>query len=116
MLKTLPIIAAVLAAGALVTPTVSQAGQVRSTTVSYADLNLASKPGQDRLERRIAFAARTVCEIEDSKEIALAQATNACRSEAVASAQPAFEAAVAAARRGSVTVIGGAAALTVSAQ
>jgi hypothetical protein len=51
--------------------------------------------------------------IEDSRELALARATNECRGDAIASAQPAYDAAVAAARRGTV-IIGAGAALTVS--
>lgn len=109
MSKTLPVVAALLAAGLLVTPTVSQAAEANSVSVSYADLNLGSKVGQHTLQRRIAGAARTVCVIEDSKELALALATNACRGAAIADAQPAYEAAVASARRGSVTVLDGAA-------
>jgi UrcA family protein len=83
--------------------------------VSYADLNLASSAGRQSLERRIAFAAFTVCEIEDSRELALAAATNACRDVAIADAQPAFDAAVGAARHGTVEVLD-AAALVVTAR
>jgi UrcA family protein len=108
MTKTLPAFAALVVAAALVTPTVSQASETNSMRVSYADLNLATNLGKNRLEGRIAHAARVVCVIEDSKELALRSATNACRTDAVASAQPAFEAAVAAARRGTVTVVGAA--------
>jgi UrcA family protein len=115
MLKTLPAFAALLAAGALVAPTVSEAAESNSVRVSYADLNLASDLGQNMLQRRITGAARVVCVIEDSKELALASATNECRKDAVASAQLAYEAAVAAARRGTVTVLDGAA-LIITAQ
>jgi len=102
-----PVIAfvAIVVASVLVTPTVSQAATTNSYRVSYADLNLASKVGQHRLQRRIAFGATVVCEIEDSRELALASATNACRSDAVASAQPAYDAAVGATRRGTVQVL-----------
>ena len=115
MLKTFSACAALVVASALVVPTVSQAAEPNSIRVSYADLNLASNVGQRTLERRIHGAARLVCEIEDSKELALAAATSGCRSDAVASAQPAYEAAVAGARRGTVTVLD-AAALIVGAQ
>ena len=108
MTKTLPALAALVVTAALVTPTVSHAAETNSVRVSYADLNLATGLGQQRLEGRINHAARIVCVIEDSKELALRSATNACRTDAVASAQPAFEAAIAAARRGTVTVIGAA--------
>jgi UrcA family protein len=108
MLKTISAVAAVTAASMLVVPTVSQASVSRSARVSYADLNLASPVGAQILERRIAGAAKFVCEIEDSRELALANATNSCRSDAIAGAQPQYEAAVAAARHGSVTVLDGA--------
>ena len=114
MLKPLMALAALATASALLVPTASQAAQANSYRVSYADLNLASDTGRQTLERRIAFGARIVCEIEDSRELALAAATNACRSEAISGVQPAYEAAVAAARRGTVEL--GASALIVSAR
>jgi len=88
MLKPILAAAAVIAASALVGPTVSQAATTNSYRVSYADLNLASDHGRQSLQRRIAFGARVVCEIEDSRELALAAATNACRGDAVESARP----------------------------
>lgn len=115
MLKTFPAIAAVAVAAALVLPTVSQAEEVNSARVSYADLNLVSPVGQHSLQARIAYAARVVCVIEDSREPALARATNLCRSDAIERAQPAYVAAIAAARHPSVTV-GEAAALIVTAR
>lgn len=105
MFKPLSAIAALVFASALVVPTVSQAAESNSVRVSYADLNLASSLGRHTLQKRIAGAARTVCEIEDSRELALATATNICRGESIARAQPAFDAAVAASRAGSVTVL-----------
>lgn len=105
---------ALLAAVTLLAPAASQADDSNSVRVSYADLNLASAAGQGVLQHRIAGAARLVCVIEDSREMALRSATNDCRSEAVARAWPAYQAAVGAARRGSVTVLD-AAALVVTA-
>jgi UrcA family protein len=106
MLKTLSALAALAVASALVAPTVSQAEEPNSVRASFADLNLASEMGQQTLQRRITGAARTVCVIEDSRELALASATNACRNEAIASVRPACEAAVASATRlGTVTVL-----------
>jgi UrcA family protein len=115
MLKAIPALAALAVASVLVTPTVSQAAESDGFRVSYADLDLASDAGQYLLQRRIAHGARVVCVIEDSRELALATETNLCRSDAIARAQPAYEAAVASARQGIVTV-GAAAALVVSAQ
>jgi UrcA family protein len=108
MSKTIAAVGALVVAAALVLPTASQAQQFDSNSVrvSYADLNLGAAPGQLRLQHRMKDAARTVCVIEDSREAALRSATNICRSDAVARAWPAYEAAVAAARHGSVTVIG----------
>jgi UrcA family protein len=109
MMKTVSALAAVVAASAFVLPTVSQAEESNSVLVSYADLNLGSDVGQQVLQRRITGAARTVCVIEDSRQLALRSATNACRSDAIAGAQPAYAAAVAAARSGTVTIGAGAA-------
>ncbi len=113
MLKPVFAIAAVVFASALVGPTVSQAAESNSVRVSYADLNLASQRGQHTLQRRMGFAAVVVCQIEDSREMALAAATNYCRNTAIADAQPAYDAAVAAARRPSVEVIGAASSIAI---
>jgi len=108
MSKIFAVAGALLSASALAVPSAGQAEESNSMRVSYADLNLASAAGQGTLQRRIVGAAKIVCVIEDSREIALARATNSCRSEAVMGAWPAYQAAVGAARRGSVTVIGAA--------
>lgn len=114
MLKTLPALAALAAAGALLVPTLGHAAERSSVRVSYADLNLASHVGQTKLQRRIAFAAETVCDTADARDFNFMQVVKECRTGAVADAQPAYEAAVAAARNPSVTVLG-AAALVVTA-
>jgi UrcA family protein len=105
MIKTIPAVAALLVASVLVVPTVSQASVSNSVRVSYADLNLGSRAGAWVLERRISSAARVVCEFEDSREMGLQQATVVCRNQAISDAQPAFNAALAAARNPSVTVL-----------
>jgi UrcA family protein len=105
MSKALPMIASLVVAAALVLPTVSQATESDSVRVSYADLNLGSDAGAHALRGRIAYAARIVCDREDSRAVALAVPTGRCRSKAVDGAEPAFEAAVAAARHGTVTVL-----------
>lgn len=114
MFKTLPALAALAVAGALLVPTLSHAAERDSVRVSYADLNLASNVGEARLERRIAFAAEMVCDSADTRDLAFRRAVKECRSGAISDAQPAFQAAVAAARNPSVTVLD-AAALVVSA-
>ena len=109
MMKPLVVVAALVVASTLVVPTVSQAAESHSVRVSYADLNLAAARGQQVLQRRIGSAAVVVCEIEDSREFALATATKECRNIAIADARPAYEAAVAAARHGTVEILGTAA-------
>ncbi len=112
MLKLLCVCGAVAISASLVVPTVTQAQEPRSVTVSYADLNLANDAGASILEKRIGNAARIVCEIEDSRQMPLAQATLLCRNQAVADARPQFMAAVTAARHPSVTVLPAAIAVT----
>lgn len=106
MVKMLPALAALTVATALVVPTVSQAQDTRSARVSYADLDLASNVGQDRLQRRIVYAAKSVCETADVLDLDFTAVVKECRTDAIAGAQPAFHEAVAAAeRRGTVTVL-----------
>jgi UrcA family protein len=105
MLKTLPALAALAAATALLVPTISEAAERTSVRVSYADLNLATDLGRHKLQRRISFAAELVCEKTDPANIAFARAVSDCRGGAIADAQPAFAAAVAAAQHPSVTVL-----------
>lgn len=108
MLKPLLAFTALLTAGALVVPTVSQAADMdwdtRSVSVSYADLNLVSIEGRYDLERRISRAANTVCNLATSNSLALDSRMRSCRNGALEGARPQFEAAVAAALYPSVTV------------
>jgi len=113
MLKILPALAALAVATTLVVPTVSHAEDFATATVSYADLNLASKIGQTKLRQRIGFAAVGLCQIADPRDIKFVKAVGECRSDAIASAEPAFLDAVRGAQHPSVTV--GAATLIVSA-
>lgn len=105
MSKAMPIVAALAVSAALVVPTVSQAAENASVRVSFADLNLASNAGAQSLHSRIVYAARIVCDREDSRALALSTPTGQCRTKAVESAEPAYEAAVASARHGTVTVL-----------
>jgi len=105
MFRMLSALASLAAASAVMVPTVSYAQDGTSVVVPYSDLNLASASGQDRLQRRIFYAAKNVC--GDATYIALGSEALSCRTAAVASARPAYEAAVAeATRHGTVTVLG----------
>ena len=115
MLKAFPALAALAVAAVLVAPTVSQAAERQSVRVSYADLNLASDTGVNKLQRRITYAARLVCDTATPLDMKFERAVGECRTDAIASAQPAFDAAVAGARRGTVRVLD-AASLIVTAQ
>jgi UrcA family protein len=113
MLKILPALGALAVAAALVVPTVSHAQELATATVSYADLNLASRVGQNVLRQRINFAAASLCDIADPRDLKFARAVGECRSDAIASAEPAFSAAVRNSYHPTVTI--GAATLIVSA-
>jgi UrcA family protein len=117
MLKPLSAIAAIMFATALVTPTVSNAQEAaRTATVSYADLDLSDPQGREALTNRIEAGAGKVCDAGASLlELELFHFTRTCRVGAIASAKPAYDAAVAAARRGTVEVLTGAT-LSVTAQ
>jgi len=107
MFRMLSALASLAAASAVMVPTVSYAQDGASVVVPYSDLNLASASGQDRLQRRIFYAAKNVC--GDATYIALGSEALSCRTAAVANARPAYEAAVAeATRHGTVTVLGSA--------
>jgi len=112
MLKTLPALAALAVASALVVPTVSQAAEQDSMRVSYADLNLASDGGQQNLEKRIAFAASVVCGPAEHRDVPQVQLVGECRAATYNDAQPAFQTAVASARRGEVEILGAALIIT----
>ena len=105
MLKTLSALGSLVAASALVVPTVSQAEQTLSVRVPDSDLNHASSAGPGALTQRISNAAKYVCEGDLTNIDAVSQ-VYACRIDAVATAQPAYKAAVAeATRHGTVTVL-----------
>ena len=115
MMKTLPALGALALSALLVVPTVSHAQDSQTARVSYADLNLADAGGQQALGRRISFAANQMCGVGKWKAIGLADEAGSCSLDAVASAKPAYDAAIARARRGSVDILD-AAALIVTAR
>jgi UrcA family protein len=109
MLKTLPALAALAIASALIVPTVSEAAETDSVRVSYADLDLGSDLGRTSLQGRIAHAAEVVCGPADHRDIPFTQKVRECRRSTIADAQPAYQAAVNSARHGTVEVLEGAA-------
>ncbi len=117
MFKAIPALAALGVSCLLLVPTVADAQEFASARVSYADLDLASDAGQVSLARRISSAADQLCGVGTWRGLGLGlvAAGRDCSRDAVASAQPAYEAAVASARHGTV-IVGGAAALIVTAR
>ena len=60
-----------LAATAHATTTTATTKNVRQAVVSYADLNLETESGAKTLVRRIKFAARRVCGVNDAGLMAI---------------------------------------------
>ena len=111
----LKVITAALLAAAALAPNAASAATGTSVAVSYADLNLGSSIGRTLLQHRITAAAADVCEYGKFQDIGRMSAATSCRAGAIDAAQPAYEQAVASARRGTVTVLSGAS-LIVTAQ
>jgi len=115
MLKAITAAGAVVASALLLptaslASTASAAGEEATQTarVSYADLDLANPAGSNALQSRIKVAAAGLCGSGTARPVELSdiKANKECMTGAIASAQPAFNQAVAAARGGSVTVTG----------
>jgi UrcA family protein len=115
MLKPISALAVALIASTFA-PTIAQADVPSSVRVGYADLNLGNSAGQHVLQNRISSAATQVCAAAGTKlDLQLVGLENSCFADTIASAQPAYEAAINAARHGTVTVLDGAA-LIITAQ
>jgi UrcA family protein len=80
---TLAAVAACLAIGALGT---ARADDVRSVAVKYTERDLATEQGTLALYRRIAIAARLVCDAGDLADMHRVAAAKVCRQQAVAKA------------------------------
>ena len=81
-------VAAALASTAFaVAPAAAASPYERSTTVSYADLNLSSPAGQATLDRRIKRAAEQVCGSEHDLSLKVRQVARECQSEVIAGAK-----------------------------
>ena len=111
MLKAISALGAVAVASALLVPTASLASsmggeEIVSASVSFADLNLSHSGDVAALQYRIKGTAQSLCGGSFRYELVNGVGRKACVIGAVASAQPAFDAAVGAARRGSVIITG----------
>jgi UrcA family protein len=84
--------AGLLTLGLAAAPAVAQ--PVETVLVSYADLDLASQIGRQRLDRRIAYAAEQVCGGYSPVELRWAAAVRACQFETIADVAPQRDAAI----------------------
>lgn len=82
------LLASTLAASAAfaVAPAHAESNGVRSVAVHYADLDLKSQAGKSALERRIAFAAETVCGPADNLSYHSRKSVAGCEARAIANA------------------------------
>src|SRR5579862_1246475 len=75
------------AASAIAAPAATNAGaDVNAVHVSYRDLNLATDAGNRALYQRITRAARQVCAVGDSRDLAVIAHSRACERSAVEAA------------------------------
>jgi len=81
-MKTLLIPIALVATAASVPASAKQELDIRSATVSFADLDLASARGQAELDNRIVIAARQVCDESGFRSARASAEQRACRIEA----------------------------------
>ena len=65
------------------TPAHAEIGAPRSVVVHYTDLDLTSEAGMSRLNKRIAFAAETVCGPADTLSYQSRMAIAACETDAI---------------------------------
>jgi UrcA family protein len=84
--RAVMLVGCVLATAASLTQAAAPAGDVPSITVKFADLNLSTEEGTNRLYSRITTAARAVCERGDARDLSAFAASRACESAAIARA------------------------------
>ena len=69
-----------------ISPAQAELNAPRSVVVRYSDLDLKSDAGRSRLNKRIAFAAETVCGHADDLSYYSRMSTAACEDRAIANA------------------------------
>lgn len=83
-------------------PAHAGASDVPSVTVGYRDLDLTSTAGRNRLDARIASAARSMCAVHGVRDLRTLKSAKACYRTAIASAQPQLAALAARSKRAAV--------------
>ena len=79
-------LALALLASAFAAPVQAADREIRTLTVDYSDLNLASPSGVATLRHRLAIASRNVCGESDGHELAVRADMLACRDAALGKA------------------------------
>ena len=95
--------AAALAAGTLVSTAAfaQETGyELASASVNTADVNLATADGRATVERRIRFAAKTVCGDTGDRDLKAVTQAHVCSKEAITIAMRSLDTAVAQAQSG----------------
>ena len=87
MLKPILFVAATLASAITATPVFAKPVAPAVRTVSYADLDLSTAAGRNRLEHRIQAAVRDVCGEASGVDLARRQSVRDCIVETRASVQ-----------------------------
>jgi UrcA family protein len=77
----------------------AQPASARTAHVQFKDLDLASSIGRATLDRRIAAAARSVCDVRGERELARLMASKSCYETALASTRTQVATLIARARR-----------------
>jgi UrcA family protein len=93
-----------------------RSNELPTAIVQYADLNLGSEAGRERLDRRIGYAARQLCGERRPVELYTWSDIDACHSAVQASAKPQVKALMAALESGQKLALGDVGALTLSAK
>lgn len=68
-------------------PAHAELGAPRSVMVNHTDLDLKSAAGRAQLQKRVAFAAETVCGPADTLSYFSKKSVAACQDQAIAGAQ-----------------------------
>lgn len=86
---------AALASTTLVTASaMAEPVAVKSAAVAFSDLDLTSRAGSATLQRRVNAAARQVCDFGDARNLMARAASEECRAQALAQAEPQVDAAI----------------------
>jgi UrcA family protein len=91
MTRKLVLLAALVASAGFATTAVAATPQARGVTVNYADLDLESPAGIERLHARLDAAARSVCGSAPTRDLDALVDWRRCRADALENAVRAID-------------------------